>query len=358
MPAPLDTISRLVSAAPESITLMLAQVEGAGPSGPAQPEQYNSLAPLAPPEGEGDADVAAAAKAQEGGRPSVPNSEAGGGQTGEGALPDVMGQALAQNQASTTLTQATNEQPGLLHFIEQSDLVGKSLFVVLIVMSLISWYLIILKTLSHIGMKARVSRFLNRFWQAPSLAAAVNEIRREKADNPFSRVALQAIEAREHYARFSAGTLEDGSEGDYLTRAIRKGIDEETARLESGLTMLASIGSTAPFVGLFGTVWGVYHALVSIGMGGGATIDRIAGPVGEALIMTGLGLAVAIPAVLGFNAFVRRNRVLLARLDAFAYDLFTFLSTGQQMTTNGTARGVRREPQAMADGTSSVHLPS
>jgi len=109
---------------------------------------------------------------------------------------------------------------------------------------------------------------------------------------------------------------------------MRRVIDEDTARLESGLTVLASVGSTAPFVGLFGTVWGVYHALVAIGLSGQGTLDKVAGPVGEALIMTALGLAVAIPAVLAYNGFVRANRLVLAQLDAFAHDLYAVLTTG------------------------------
>ena len=125
---------------------------------------------------------------------------------------------------------------------------------------------------------------------------------------------------------------------------MRKVMDEETAKLENGLTVLASVGSTAPFVGLFGTVWGVYHALVGIGLSDGVTINRIAGPVGEALVMTGLGLAVAIPAVLAYNAFVRTNRVYLSQLDAFAHDLFTFLTTGQQVAlSDGKVRALRRQ---------------
>lgn len=125
---------------------------------------------------------------------------------------------------------------------------------------------------------------------------------------------------------------------------MRKVIDEETAKLENGLTVLASVGSTAPFVGLFGTVWGVYHALVGIGLSDGVTINRIAGPVGEALIMTGLGMAVAIPAVLAYNTFVRNNRVFLSRLDAFAHDLFAFLTTGQQVAlSDGKVRALRRQ---------------
>jgi biopolymer transport protein ExbB len=117
---------------------------------------------------------------------------------------------------------------------------------------------------------------------------------------------------------------------------MRRMIDEETASFESGLTVLASIGSTAPFIGLFGTVWGVYHALVAIGMSGQGTLDKVAGPVGEALIMTALGLAVAIPAVLAYNFAVRRNRVVLAQLDSFAHDLFAFLTTGSHV---GDANG-------------------
>jgi biopolymer transport protein ExbB len=116
---------------------------------------------------------------------------------------------------------------------------------------------------------------------------------------------------------------------------MRRVIDEETARFESGLTVLASIGSTAPFVGLFGTVWGVYHALVAIGLSGQGTLDKVAGPVGEALIMTALGLAVAIPAVLAYNALVRSNRLVLAKLDAFAHDLFAVLTTGSRVSTPG-----------------------
>jgi len=267
---------------------------------------------------------------------------------GAGGLPDIAGQASAQNEQAIPLLQAESSSPGFLHFIEQSDMVGKSLFVVLLVMSLISWYVIILKTISLVGMKGRVNRFLEHFWHAPSLEAAIDGIRLEKPNNPFAQVALEAIEARDHYERLGAANADDnGVDSDYLTRAIRRGIEQETARLESGLTMLASIGSTAPFVGLFGTVWGVYHALVSIGMGGTASIERIAGPVGEALIMTGLGLAVAIPAVLAFNAFVRRNRVLLARLDAFAYDLYTFLTTGEQLL--GRGRGTRRAVRAAGE---------
>ena len=135
---------------------------------------------------------------------------------------------------------------------------------------------------------------------------------------------------------------ESGSPADFLTRTIKKVLDEETVSAENGLSVLATVGATAPFFGLFGTVWGVYHALVNIGLSGSGGLDQVAGPVGEALIMTGLGLAVALPAVIGYNWLARRNRVVSAKLDAFAFELFTFLSSGQ--TLSGHA-GNRTEPK-------------
>lgn len=237
---------------------------------------------------------------------------------------------------------------GFLHFVGQSDIVGKGLFFILIVMSLVTWYLILVKAWNNVRMRRRSSEFLNKFWNSSSLDQVENEITTHGALDPFSHLASHAMHAQAHHAQFGATKLEDsGSNSEFVTRTMRKVIDEETAKLENGLTVLASVGSTAPFVGLFGTVWGVYHALVGIGMSDGMTINRIAGPVGEALIMTGLGLAVAIPAVLAYNTFVRNNRVFLSRLDAFAHDLFTFLTTGQQVAlSDGKVRALRRQGQA------------
>ena len=118
------------------------------------------------------------------------------------------------------------------------------------------------------------------------------------------------------------------SADEFMVRSLRRAITRETLRLEAGLTFLASVGSAAPFVGLFGTVWGIYHALLAIGQSGQSTLDKVAGPVGEALIMTAFGLAVALPAVLTYNLFVRLNRVKLADLDGFAHDLYALLTTG------------------------------
>ena len=218
---------------------------------------------------------------------------------------------------------------GFSHFLAQTDMLGKAILVIMATMSVATWYLIVTKGIEALARKLRGARFLAFFWDSPSLAAVERHLEQHHPDEPFSHLAYHAIASSRHHARHGLNRLnEAGSGADFLTRSIRRVIDEETAKLESGLTVLASVGSTAPFVGLFGTVWGVYHALVAIGLSGQGTLDRIAGPVGEALIMTALGLAVAIPAVLAYNAFVRSNRLVLARLDAFAHDLFAFLTTG------------------------------
>jgi len=221
---------------------------------------------------------------------------------------------------------------GFGHFVAQSDAVGKFLLGVLICMSVISWALIVTRSVSQWLRKSRSEKFLRLFWNAGSLEAVQHEISVHGVRDPFSHLAAHAMHARAHHARYGAAKLEEaGSAQEFLTRTIKKVLDEETMRLENGLSMLATVGATAPFVGLFGTVWGVYHALVAIGISGAGTLDKVAGPVGEALIMTGIGLAVAIPAVIGYNALTRSNRVLTAKLDAFAFELFTFLSTGQSL---------------------------
>ena len=224
---------------------------------------------------------------------------------------------------------STQAAVGLASFLVQTDMIGRAILVVLLVMSVSSWYFIITKTLAVILERRKSESFLDAFWNAPSLAAVEKHIAERHPEEPFSHLAWNAIVSSRHYERHGANRLnEAGTSADFLTRAMRRIIDEDTARLESGLTVLASVGSTAPFVGLLGTVWGVYHSLVNIGISGQGTLDKVAGPVGEALIMTALGLAVAIPAVLAYNGFVRSNRLTLSRLDGFAYDLFAVLSTG------------------------------
>lgn len=220
------------------------------------------------------------------------------------------------------------------HFLAQSDSVGQTLFMLLLTMSVASWYFIVVKAWRGFQIRHRSQQFLNIFWEANSLDSVAKLLTEHSAKEPFSHLTYHAINASRHHALHGTAHLyEAGSGSEFLTRAMRRVIDEETAKLEWGLTILASIASTAPFVGLFGTVWGVYHALIGIGQHGQASLDQIAAPVGEALIMTGLGLAVAIPAVLAYNDCVRSNRLLLGQLDSFAHDLFAFLTTGSAISS-------------------------
>lgn len=236
----------------------------------------------------------------------------------------------------------TENAMGLASLLAQTDAVGKGVLVLLLVMSLATWYLIVTKALTAFIERRKSARFLEAFWNAPSLASVEQHLGTNHAEDPFSHLAWHAINASRHHQRSGAAKLaEAGSAAEFLTRAMRRAIDEDTARLESGLTVLASVGSTAPFVGLFGTVWGVYHALVAIGLSGQGTLDKVAGPVGEALIMTALGLAVAIPAVLAYNGFVRANRLVLAKLDAFAHDLYALLTTGAHVAEPATVLPLR-----------------
>ena len=227
---------------------------------------------------------------------------------------------------------------GFGHFLTQTDIVARVLLAVLAVMSVISWYLIISKGISQVVRRKRSARFLAFFWGAKSLEEVQSELTVRGVNEPFGHLTAHSLHAQAHHAKFGNARLEEaGSEQEFLTRTIKKVLDEETTALENGLTMLATIGATAPFVGLFGTVWGIYHALIAIGMTGSGMLDKVAGPVGEALIMTGIGLAVALPAVMGYNWLTRANRVLIARLDAFAFELLNFLLIGR--TLQATRRG-------------------
>ena len=229
-------------------------------------------------------------------------------------------------------TEPTATALGFGHFIAQSDAVGHTLLVILALMSIASWAIIGVKGLTMRVRQRRSRDFLSFFWNATSLDQVAAEISTHGARDPFSHLTSHAMHAQAHHARYGAAKLEEaGTSSEFVTRTIKKVLDEETTRLENGLSVLATVGATAPFVGLFGTVWGVYHALVAIGVSGAGTLDKVAGPVGEALIMTGLGLAVAIPAVVGYNWLTRTNRVMLSKLDAFAYELHTFVSMGQPL---------------------------
>jgi biopolymer transport protein ExbB len=244
-----------------------------------------------------------------------------------------------------------------LKFISQGGAVSMTIAAMLLAMSIGSWTLMVIKAMEARRLKSSSTLFLTCFWQDSSMNESLKTM-----ENPFARLAMQGINAADHHKRYTAqllakpvtatakdggsascdritagATAKDGGSAalqehsrhdEFIAQALRRIIGQEAMRLETGLTLLASIGSIAPFIGLFGTVWGIYHALGSIAVGGQATVDKVAGPVGEALIMTAFGLAVAIPAVLAYNALVRDNRVLMGEMETFAHDLHTYLTTG------------------------------
>ncbi len=224
------------------------------------------------------------------------------------------------------------ETSGLGPLWAQADIIIRMVALLLLAMSITSWYLIVLRLLRQLRARHHAAA-VEAFWTAPDLAHGLERLGAQAPDSPFEALARQGAAAAEHVRRHTrhdslGGTL-DADE--VIIRALRKSIALSTARLESGMTLLASIGSTAPFVGLFGTVWGIYHALLNIGTAGAATLDKVAGPVGEALIMTAFGLFVAIPAVLAYNATTRVIRLELSELDAFAHDLHAWFSTGARI---------------------------
>ncbi len=220
-------------------------------------------------------------------------------------------------------------ETGLAHFWAQGDWLTHAVAILLALLSVASWYVIAAKAYGVWQARRCHARALASFWGAPSLPAAIEAIRREDRSGILASLAIAGANAAElHRLHAERGIGAGVSVSEFVTRALRSQIVEAQASIESGLTFLASVGSTAPFIGLFGTVWGIYHALVGLSGATQVVLDKVAGPVGEALIMTAAGLFVAIPAVLAYNACARGNRLALARLDGFAHDLHAYLTTG------------------------------
>ena len=225
---------------------------------------------------------------------------------------------------------------GVLHFLGQTDLLGRFVLTILLIMSLASWTLILLKLAQMHLSAGRRRDFLLAYHNAPA-PADLHRLADGGQSDACARLLRAALEALRRWSRKSEQRLlEPGEATDFIAARLSLALNGEQARLESGLAVLAAVGSTAPFVGLLGTVWGIEHALVAIGNGAQASLDQVAGPVGEALIMTALGLAVAIPAVLSYNAFVRASRREGDALEAFAHELQSFLSTGVPATAAQT----------------------
>ena len=205
----------------------------------------------------------------------------------------------------------------------------------LVLMSAASWYWTIFNSIKNMRLKSAADRVVNAFWEAPNAQEAIRVMEEQPRSEPFSKIALDAAQAAAHHQRSEngagAGLGETLTRSEFVDRALRQAVTRESARLQSGMVLLATGGATAPFVGLLGTVWGIYGALIKIGATGSASIDAVAGPVGEALIMTAIGLFVAIPAVFAFNFFSKINSATIARFDSFAHDLHDFFATGSRV---------------------------
>lgn len=217
---------------------------------------------------------------------------------------------------------------GMIDLWVGSGLVIQLTALVLLVMSVASWTVMVAKGM-QIYKSKRQSKLLQDFWHSSDLNKAFDSLEASKQEiNPFQKLALEGRNALAHH-RHTEDHLHDSLDlNDWITSSLRNTIDDAREELGSGLIILASIGSTAPFVGLFGTVCGIYQALLNIDGSGMSGIEHVAGPIGEALIMTALGLIVAIPAVLGYNALLRGNQFILGKLNRFAYDLRAFYVTG------------------------------
>lgn len=226
-------------------------------------------------------------------------------------------------------TEVINSQYGFSNFWTQGDTISHLVVLILLLMSILSWTQIALKAW-RVWNRALISKALESFWHESSLEKATKNLSTKLGSaHNFSALASSAIQAAVSFDNQKNNELGKRLERDeFITRALRQTINRSTAKLESGMTILASIGAVSPFVGLFGTVYGIYNALLGISAAGSASLNTVSGPVGEALIMTALGLFVAIPAVLAYNAFIRFNRLELMELDGFANDLHSYFIIG------------------------------
>jgi len=239
--------------------------------------------------------------------------------------PQIATSANATTPPKPTVTEEAVENPyGLKALWNQGDFVAKGTLVIMLIMSMGSWYIIFTKLFEQRAMLSNAKADAEAFWKASSVKAGVGTL---KEGSAFRWIAEQGVKASDHHE----GTMvESIDKHTWISMSVDRATGNINSRLQDGLAFLATVGSTAPFVGLFGTVWGIYNALVKIGISGQASIDKVAGPVGEALIMTAIGLAVAVPAVMGYNWLVRRNKTVMDLTRAFAGDLHNVLIAGKR----------------------------
>lgn len=229
---------------------------------------------------------------------------------------------------------------GGLGYWNEADLVARLVAILLLAMSVMSWTIVIKRALEYSLLKKNRVKALEAFWAQHDYEEAVNALDRFSGVDPYQILAKigRRVDRCVSSDEKELGSLNSAvSLDDRITRVIRYGLAKATIRLEKGLSFLATVGSSAPFIGLFGTVWGILHALRGISAGGVVQLDKISGPISEALVMTAFGLAVAIPALIFYNTFVRMNRVLLVDLDGFAYDLHRYFTEKLSMADMGSA---------------------
>jgi len=242
------------------------------------------------------------------------------------------------------------EDFGLSHFLTQADLLGQFVLLALLTMSLASWFLILLKSVQLRRADGAGRAFLDTYRRASTPQALSQALLDEPPTESYGRVAAAGFETWNRWRRGGERRLVELRDPvDFVTSHLALAVSREQDSLESGLAVLATVGSTAPFIGLLGTVWGIYHALITIGMTGQGTLDKVAGPIGEALVMTAFGLAVAIPAVLAYNTFVSKTRTMASELDAFARELLAFFATGVHAVTDCHLAVVAEMPLATAE---------
>jgi len=227
---------------------------------------------------------------------------------------------------------------GLGALWDQGDYIARGTLVILAIMSASTWYILVTKLIEQNQLFGQARRAGKDFWKAGSVTEGVAKL---QPNTPFFAVASTGVGALEHH---EGSLVENIDLNTWITLSIQRVVEQIVSGLQGGLAVLATVGSTAPFVGLFGTVWGIYHALVAIGIAGQASIDKVAGPVGESLIMTALGLATAVPAVLGYNWLVRRNKLAVEKVRGFANDLHSVLVSGKAL--RGTQPAALVAPQA------------
>jgi len=234
------------------------------------------------------------------------------------AVADAVPASAAAEPAPVTPTIAkeTVDNPyGLGALWAQGDFVSRGTLIILVLMSMGSWYILITKLYESLKISGEAKSTQRTFFNSPNLASAVETL---KEGSAFRFIADSGLQASQHH---EGALTENIDRSTWVSMNVQRSLEDVQSRLQDGLAFLATVGSTAPFVGLFGTVWGIYHALTAIGIAGQASIDKVAGPVGEALIMTAIGLAVAVPAVLGYNWLVRRNKVTMEAVRRFSGDL-------------------------------------